>query len=545
MDRLRIISYFADKCLMVAAMTLSVRGWAENISITPFHMSIEIKNIRSAEKEIGMPVYKKICKNLGRSLSLRSGIWGHGIVKSYTCYRNGKIFSGKKDPPEAGLLLEVEDNPDALAITAYYTVKTGADVYKSKEAIVTLPTSDKSAAILADSEITSLASLMIADGMPVARSVKLPRSNNEIVVSDKTPRRFPLPIPPDEYNIFSLEFSTDRKEWIPRFVGTAKRDISMDARIKESNRIKAKTIKNNPELKVSYDARYVWSVKTEGNDLAEKSGDYWAQDGRGRGQNHERLAAALDKRLEAYGLSRDMLLNSLKDTMVAGYGGFRYGYSFIRGNKLFSKAPMVGIFTELRGGPLEGLRWYWDFAPKTRVKVDDFEYNTTWSRPTLGWSFQVPFVSIPGFKKIDMVPKIGLLDFDATIPVENPEDPGTFYPQTIRLKNALSLGGELGGEIASSWFLLRIWGATDLSFPVVVKSSGSVSSYRGGLDVYWDILKLGHTLEFTLLTFIVGERLKIIRKNEGNGQDEENTGLSLEGLAYNLGYVGLGLTLSW
>lgn len=136
-----------------------------------------------------------------------------------------------------------------------------------------------------------------------------------------------------------------------------------------------------------------------------------------------------------------------------------------------------------------------------------------------------------------MTPKFGLMDLSAKIPFEINQG---IVPVRVRLKNAMNLGVELGMETASPWFLLRLWGAADVSG--YVGGFGSIKSLRTGADTYWDIYEISDRYKLSLLIFGFGEKLVLGKK--GNNM-ETSAEVDLQSIDYLLGMVGMGLTLAW
>ncbi|MGE0174163.1 MAG: hypothetical protein AB7T49_15305 [Oligoflexales bacterium] len=452
----------------------------------------------------------KACQRLGDMMQIYSGPWGYGVFKTYSCYLKDKLVAGT---PVKTVNWRVEVNalkPEIEVIVSHRT-KSGRFIEEGKTWI---PTHLQFLKIIQDKKVAEVLTLDIMNSLPFARVLKSSEiEKREFKLEDEI--KATALVPPDSFLVFRLRYSEKYNKWIPTPVGEAK--------------------SSGPPKASKTGQTYEYFIEiTEPMDL---TASYWLQAKAGRGQDQDKITKVLDQNLSRYGISifdfKDMLL----DTLASGYAGIRYGVPMARGDPLIGQVPLVGILTEVRGGPLSGLRWYWDFTPKVEVLVDDQVSKLKWSRFSFGWSvglnFEDSFVN-----RIDVVPKIGLIDFEGTF-IAPDTGLGTL-PVEFNLKNQTNLGVEGGIETAAPWFLARIWGSWDKGG--ILGSKGEyVTFLRGGLDTYWDLFNLGRTLECSVLVFAVAEKLTVA-KEPTVLEDEETKVL---GLSYNQAFLGLGLTVAW
>ena len=487
----------------------------------------------------------KGCSNLGRYLQAGGkGGWGTGIFNGYTCYDEDKIVAGEKKPGKARWLLLVRDETQTVTITMYHMA--GSDGSKRiREAEVSFGGSPSTMEILADSEVAGLIALELADSMPFAGVMKIPsRKTKSITNTDKEKRSGRLMSPPKKYNLFTVRYDRGKDQWVPNLVGTAKLRGERKT-FAPLNEDPAKVKKKKRKRK------FKWKLKLAKQQIA-KGKVYYFQNVKGRGKMQEEIHAYMDYLLGKWGLSENLLYKALFATLASGYGGIRYGTPLATGDPLVSKAAMVGAFAEVRGGPLEGLRWYWDFSPRTEVELSGETLHFEWSRPTLGWSIGMDIESgtISNYiSRVDVVPKAGWWKLDSRLGIPSAASNGeevTYVPQDFLVDEEWSFGIEFGIEKSTDWFLLRLWAASDgAGFIGDVTGTGSISSKRGGIDTYWDLFRMFDIFEFSLLAFAVGEQITLEGTQSSNEEAAKKTGQSLEGLSYNLAFAGFGLTLAW
>lgn len=528
--------------LLFAFATVSPYAWSVPSPQLPEHVDInyisppEFKNKKEEAKFL--KTWKAACTSLARGLTVGKGVWGSGVFKSHACILNKKRVAGVTSSTPVGWHLEVsEGRRTGLKMELYH----GVGPKRVLESALELPANDRALIMLKNREAADLLALKLMDSLPMSRVIPVESGILSMSHSEKKVRKSPPPIAPPEYHIYALSFDDETSRWLPTYVGRANlvKAPKLEPEIKDGKTPKKK--KTPPKEP----AAWVWDITLDGAPVQEGQ-VYWAQDSRGRGKNSAGIDGSLGFALEPFGYSRDFLTAMLFDTLASGYVGIRYGYPITFGDPLISQSTMVSVFAEVRGGPLKGLRWYWDMAPEVSAIVENQELKFGWSRPTLGWSFGMN-INSPIVNRVDVVPKIGVMDFKSRVPlpsIDPDETGGTIVGVDFNLKNATSFGGEIGIESATDWFLLRLWGASDIAGIVDTGGDGTVSSIRGGIDTYWDFVKIGKLFESSLLVFAVGETITLSQRAETT-EPAPGTDQIINGLSYNLAFLGLGISLTW
>lgn len=510
---------------------------AELVKFEPPVIDISIKSkhkLKGKKKKKYKKKWKKACKKLGKYLQVGNGPRGSGIFSNFSCYDGKKIIAGAKNKEKSRWAMQVTDAPKGVDIEIFHITEEAGKPKLNQEALVELPGSEKAISALGDTEVASLVALELLDGLPASRVVDLPDTSVKSIKSrDKLKRSYPVPKGPKNLAIYSLAFDTITNSWVPSVVGKAKN---------KTKKFKFKK-EYDPNKKHKFKQTHKWSVKLKKSKF-ESGAVYFAQSTKGRGTDQKDIHDALDFALLRYGMSTNPLFDAFFDTLASGYAGIRYGLSMTSGDPIVSKSNMIGIFTEVRGGPLEGLRWYWDFAPRTEASVGEENLHFEWSRPTFGWSFGLEMDGM--ITRMDAVPKIGWMNLDARVGIPKNDETGAVQTEDFLMENSLAIGIEVGIESQTTWFLMRLWGASDgAGIFNDLPGAGSITSLRGGIDAYIDLLNPLDSFDASLLVFVLGERISLSRNASENTELAAETGVNLEGLAYNLAFLGVGMTLQW
>ena len=207
---------------------------------------------------------------------------------------------------------------------------------------------------------------------------------------------------------------------------------------------------------------------------------------------------------------------------------------------------MLGLFAEVVAGPLAGLRWNWDLGVETSETINGESYSYSWSRASLGWAVSYDLIELFGTMFVlDLVPRLNLLDLDTKLPTERVD--GTAGSTQFVLENAPGFGIEGALVFATPFFLTRGWAARDVSGIISIgENRSTITTAKGGLDLYWDLFGVADSLDFSLLTFAAVEKISIER-DESEVSSELTTTDSESGskLAYISAFFGLGATLRW
>ena len=273
-------------------------------------------------------------------------------------------------------------------------------------------------------------------------------------------------------------------------------------------------------------------------------GKYFFHNKAGPGKKNIVLRSLLNNKLRPF-KSRIIEEGMLRDTIMGGFVGARFGYPLAAGESLVSKSAMVGVYASVLGGPLQGLRWNWDIGIASEEKIADVMYYFSWSRASLGWAisfelFEVADQSI----NLDLTPRLNLLDFDAKLPIENAS--GVTSPGLFKLENAPGLGLEGAISFEIPLIYIAVWGASDLSGVVKVgDNSNTVTTIKGGVDFYRKLFRAFSRFELSLLVFGAVERITIEREQSGVRDEIAEGELGVSLIGYNSFYSGLGVTLQW
>lgn len=492
--------------IVLFALATLAPAWAKAEAVRPEPLNIELVSPSAASRNESKAVetsWKSACAALGAAFKIKRNFFFHGIAASHSC----RIVSGAGDTRANGWTLRITPGPASWTLAMFY------DNTAEPEASLAIAGDAKVIKALGEPEVARHAAMKLMDDLPLARLVD--QKSIKSSLSYKGKRNGAQLTPVKEYKIFSMSYLPEGRLWAPRMVGEA-------------------TLLRSAKTGV-----WKWRVVLDGP--LEPHQTYWAQDARGRGANAVGLSENLKNALSKHDLKGGLLddaATALYATVSSGYAGFRFGYPILQADPLLSKSAMVGIFTEVRGGPLEGLRWYWDFAPEARATINGEKMNFTWSRASLGWALGLDLDS-SFLTRIDLIPKVGLMDLDAKVPFETSRG---VVPVKFRFKNATNLGLELGVETASPWFLLRLWGATDVSGYLDLGGPGTIKSLRAGIDTYWDLYEISDRFKLSLLAFGFAEKLSLAKKE---GEIDADANVKIQAIGYALGIVGVGLILAW
>ncbi|MGE0174613.1 MAG: hypothetical protein AB7T49_17595 [Oligoflexales bacterium] len=496
------ISIYIAILLPTLTLCFSTTSFSQQniISVEPTGVLIDYASPPASESNSSLP-FKQFCKNLSRALVISDGSFSGGPFAGSLCSQNGTVIDGTAEKSQWELKIFHSDN----LLTFSLAFKWSAKERPVEEARFQIPFNEKMIVALMDEEVAADIAYKLLDSLPINLAVRGAKLNQEGLkgLQGKSALRFS-----DSISTFELKYHAKLKRWLPYNTNVWKRSKQGGFQIHDRA--------------VPIDTRNFIFV----------------QNRKGRLQRSEEIDDELNQHLERYGISQSLfkkwLGKSIVDTLASGYVGARYGYPLARNDPLISKAAMVSVFTEVRGGPLKGLRWYWDVVPKVKARVENELLTYTWSRPSLGWSFGFA-TDWKLINRIDATPKFGLLDFDAQLPLKSSLSGVGIVGRRVRLKNEPNLGLEVGVESVHPWFLLRLWGSRDASGLVNISKSGSVSSQRLGLDTYWDMTKIGG-FEVSLLIFTFWERLSIGFNSKAS---------DIASIHYQQAFAGLGVTLTW
>lgn len=491
---------------MLAAFGFTESLWAQTFEPVP--VFVQQPNVDDLSDDDQTLIRKKIwpalCKGLGETLTVGKNPTGMGFFKSFTC---GK---GAKSDGQSWWIETIITEDDGLTVKIKHRWRTGQE--GAVEASMVIPWHRKLPTALKEKSVIALMGASLLDQLPADRYMQLGTDGTLVAPGNKRPPKGSDKSGEDAtYFVFALRRDEGRQLWAPMVVGRLTR-------------------KSGDE---------VW--KLDNSTGLNAPGGYWLKDTRGRGGQKARYDEELGKVLVKKGVKTSFLESLALETFKGGYTGIRWGKAFANNDPFLANSSIVGLLVEIRGGPLKGLRWYLDYSPQTRAVLDGEKYHFKWSRNALAWSFGMD-LNIPVLKRIDVVPKYGLMDFDARLPVQQAD--GTYKGVVFNLKGASSFGGEIGAESIYPWFLLRLWTAIDLSQYVKISNKGSVKSVRFGADTYWDLVDLSKKFKLALLLFAASENMTVTQGQDRIDNADPNEAQVL-GIEYQFGYAGAGITLRW
>lgn len=505
------------------------------------------KKERSAYHE----VFRLACDKIGRSLLAGAGPWGFGIFNSFGCYRGNKFLGGVNQKSKWQVL--VTDSAQSIAFEALYFSSAGTKVELAR---VSYPPSKSFFKFFADDEFTDLVAFSLLERMPMGALVfkarvggTPPQFNGRYIRAGRgSSFKYDTPDPPGELTLFSLEWDEPSKTWRSAVQGTAK---------------KMKIVKPNKKTRKSRlrGGSVVYEV-TEALALTLAKGPLYAQSSAGPGYQSEDLDEigedALEKLQAADNQGRLLdfingritgVLDKILDTAASGYVAVRYGKQVLTGDEMLNKTSIFGLLVEVRGGPLQGLRYYYDKMPKVELarKLADgggeVQTSIESARHVLGFAFDFR----PGFlvDKLTVDPKLGRWNFKAVLPTEKNLNGDIVSIRTFDLGNTFSTALEVGAEMLANWYTIRGWYSIDSGFSLL-KSGGQVTSNRFGIDAYFtagpSFPIFGIPFKTALLAFFFYEDVALKLGRLETPQPGET---AIEEVGYEGGFAGLGLGVTW
>lgn len=492
-----------------------------------------------------------VCKSIGQTLKPGAGPWNAGAFKKTRCTFGDKSAKGKP----TDWLLAFKQTDVAIEVSLSYRSEAAQTV---TYATMSLSGPQVFLDYVQDEEFIDLIVMTLMDQMPFFMQIapsQVEMDGKDAVLSARYPRigasrerKFKLNPPPKELTLYTLEMDAETGRFNSRVVGRAKLDElePVDAKTMQKNRGKrnapqgwAHYVLDAEAAKVTLNRR-VWAHSSEGRGRRAKE-----LSGSAAAASHLMTERAKDGELtDLLESGFDTFTNALLDTAASGYVGLRYGKQILTGDELLSKTSFVGLLTEVRGGPLSGLRVYYDVLPETSVERDGFETSIGWNRLIFGTSFTYN----PGFlvDKLDLTPKLGVWTLNAVLPTEETAAGQVAATSRFEFKRQFGFGVEAGAELSSDWYVVRGWYGFDMALSLGKIGGSSVKSSRFGVDAFMTagptFEVLGASLKTAILAFMFYESVEL----EKTGKSAESTAAGeISGISYDGGYAGLGAAISW
>jgi hypothetical protein len=423
-----------------------------------------------------------------------------------------------------------------------------------------LPASSNFLEFFADGEFVDNISLSILDGFPAGMFLTRARvtGNPPLFVGRHFSAgfardfKFRVPQPPEEIMLYRLVWDEGQKVWQSQVAGSAKKVKVIPP---TSVKVKKRTLLKGGQV--------VYQISPEIGEILSQ-GPLWGQNVEGPGARAPELDGELSKNVDYLNKAADSgylkeylegkagILDQILRTAASGYLGMRYGLQVLPSEgalgDLLEKTGVFSLLLEIRGGPVKGLRYYYDKLPEQTLTIvgakdEKFTTNISFARHVIGYSFGFD----TGFfiNRVSVDPKFGMWNFDASLPVLQDENGKVSRVERFSLGKTFSLALEVGLEKSTSWFTVRGWYAIDSGFSLL-KSGGKVTSNRLGIDSYFTagprFSLFGLGMKTALMGFYVYENVNIRKGSEGSIDPGVE---AISGLTYSAGYAGGGVALSW
>ena len=459
--------------------------------------------------------WKKACPILASNFLESKTVLKPALVNKFKCSLKSKPGKITDDYPWK-LVVQISDG---VVFKLYY--------YRDRSAMISLPIKASIYPYLQDPKLMRLVAYTLIDQ---AHYQYVIRSTSQTINSLYDEPSFARDI-----TVYNSVYDTNKSSNIVTQVAQYRSDYVVKAVENPSlldKKKKAKKSKKTKKPSKKFKYRQVSSKRIAPMQLKKP---LYAINSEGKGANHSALTQSINDHLkEKYGLelSRDILNEAgILSNFSAGSVGVRYGKSLVSDSGLLKKADTIGLLAEFRHGALDGLRIYWDYAPKVEENYDSTEsLSLSWNRAVVGWAFYTSGFGLSD--SFSLTPRIGLIQYDAYISTDD------IIPLEFSISNSVTLGLEVDYEYDLVFMLTRLWVGIDYGIKAI-NPSGTANSYRAGLDVFYDIFDLGRYGHIDIIGFAYIDAFEINQENEDNNE------LNIEYIKYNQYYAGLGLLYSW
>lgn len=487
------------------------------------------------------------CNVLGKSMSAGQGPWDLGVFSSYSCWLDEKKISSGPAKNKSWILEYRETQENVFIVLS--------DPDHRKIAEVIMAPSRWTTYFFADREFCDLMAMKLLDGMPAIGVLRKGTVSNDGTFKSRYPyantkggRKFPLVLPPKNIVAYKLFVDSASGFFSAETYGSAaQKSVDPETVVSGKDKSAKKQEKSLGEPSIH------WLANEE---LIEtnREQDVFFQNQTGRNRRSADIQPAIDKAQKildeaAEGGILSSVLRGLKKgilaTTASGYVGLRYGPQILPGDPLLAKTAFLGLIGEIRGGPVAGLRFYYDKVPMTTVVQNGIETSIAWGRFIVGRSFGLNLSKF--VDRVDITPKLGLWNFHAKLPIEFDEAGQVSKAGSFDLANAVSLALEAGIEWSSSWYSVRPWYSIDAAGAISKVNKKRVTSNRVGLDSYWtagpkfSVLKV--PFKTTWLLFAVYETIGLTNNDPKTVLDDGES--EITAIKFSSGYAGAGVAISW
>lgn len=499
---------------------------------------------------------KVSCQNIGKAIQVGSGPWGFGVFKNYSCTLGTKrIFGNQK---KSTWSLSITNNEKNLS----FRLKKKSDLV----AEIKLNGTESGFEILQDPEFADLVSYSLMRQLPFL--VKVDR--RYIEKTDQTLKyrhwktseidrfKFKVPKPPDKLVFYTLQFDA--------VTGTYRSALVGEGQLKRIEEPKLEVLKDKKKKgkkeKVLKGGSVFYSVPPEVL-AVNNMGPLWAHQSEGPSERDDELRRimlrasreldkhAVDGTLVGYLKGDAGLIASILESAASGYVGMRYGLQVLpvegQLGRLLDDTSMFNLVAEVRGGPVKGLRYYYDKLPETKINLDTqsgekVQSSLAFARHVFGFSWEVPIDFF--INRITIDPKVGVWTFNARLPVKQDEVGNVIEMADFNLGSTASVAIEGGLEISRNWFTLRGFYAFDGGFSLI-KQGAKVTSNRFGGEAFFKAGPQFTLFDIDFKTALLGSFVyEAVTISRGVG-DLEAGQSEISSISYSAGYAGGGGAISW
>jgi hypothetical protein len=548
---------------LVLQTTLALAQNARTIPVTLPRLEI-VTNSDFGEETV---LYQKYCKDLAFLLSRGRGESATGAFASASCISSANLEvpsaelkkptkpkkkSTKAKPAQWRLVISQLESKATFEIffskDADFTTDSSSPSEKPAPFLVssfTLEDTDSILELLSNKKIRRLIARYLSTDLPMQGIV----STKDLRQKSAIPLKRPSPSNDEASTLllYTLDFDTVEKSWIPTIQGTAVlEEITQDNATRTIRRQWTVTLDQPATVSSRQTAK-----------RKRRPTFYFYREVRDRAPQLQALVEEIDS-------TKDSLATKFLKLGRSAYTGVRYAMPVSKGTSPINKSPLIGVFGEFRSGILNGLRINYDVIPsKTTVSSlvssedEDLVITTTqsyeWSRFQLGYAFGAS-LDLPVINWVDITPRLGVTSLrykeQGLLSEEDPDfqDIGNDFTQS----RAPTVGLELGIETRGNSYLVRYWAFGNYSSGVLaIDKKSSTRTVRVGLDLYRDVVDIG-PLKFTLLGFgcydstIISKSSGLITTEENSEESEVTTSTQpIKDLMLQVWYLGAGLTIRW
>ena len=559
-----MIQMGTSKAIAAVAEDESTPAAAAVRTIAPIH-SIAIE-IRVAPELVGAFPKKKqgwdaACANLVSVFTEGKSLWESGPASSTSCKLGERTVAtaGTPNANDFKIIVDIIKAGDTIAFLLDMPGKAKSKV-KSKvksEPTVSIPLTEWSAEFLSDQEFASLIAYSLLDFGPALGRMdrsRLSLKDGVLSLAEYKEQRFktkkfdrldPLPT----LTFYRLEQDPASGRLFATHLG--------DAKLINVEKIKV-MVANGISARATFVPTAKYSVDQKFKDSDDGSSRVWLHSPQGSGgQNttlkpaiaeaHQRLISAARSGLlkNLFSKGYESISDLLFQTAASGYVGLRYGSQLLKGDKLLENGRLYGLLVEVRSGPLNGIKFYYDKFPKATYTSGQKTVDLEWTRLVLGksFSFKLPYF----INRIELTPKLGRYYLTSNQPIESDASGTIVSTQKFEIRNQPSFSLDISAERASKHYTARGWYALDraISFLPILGSS-AVSAERVGADLFWNsginFKTFGMDYVLNLLAFGTYESLTI---EDLHLVDLAAGDVAVSALQLRSAYMGFGVVLNW